>query len=1673
MSSLADDLVHGAPSFGNLIKEHRRVRDLTQAELARRVGCATITIRKIEADTLRPSVQIAERLAVVLDIPLDERAAFIRLARTDSLTERFPPPLPTPPVMPEEVGEEDLSGRAIRGYKLGERLGIGGFGVIYRAVQPLVDRDVALKIILPQYANHPEFIRRFETEAQLVARLEHPYIVPLYDYWREPSVAYLVMRLMRGGNLHTKLKAGPLPLAGATQLLEQVGAALHTAHRAGIIHRDIKPANILLDEEENGYLADFGIAKNLADPDLEEQTQVGDILGSLNYISPEQIQAEPVRPQTDIYCLGVVLYEMLTGHKPYAGPTPIDFIRQHLSEPLPPPSTQNPDLPATLDIVVSRATAKDPLERYPDVLSLLTDIRQAISSVNGQAMVVHMPPDATSPKMIDWAGLDNPYKGLHAFSEADAADFYGRETLTQELLSQLAETDDSVSGSRRELARFLAVVGPSGSGKSSVVKAGLVPALRRGGLPGSEHWFIVDFLPGAHPLEELEAALLRIAVTPPKNLLSRLRENEYGLLRAAQHILSTAEDPDRPTELVLVIDQFEEVFTLVEDQAIRSHFLDSLTTAILDPNSQIRVIITLRADFIDRPLQYVDFGELVRRRTAFVLPLTPEELEQAIRRPAERVGLTLEPGVVATIIKDLGDQPGTLPLLQYALTELFERRTGETLTLAAYQAGGGVLGALARRADTLYEGLDQAGQAITRQLLLRLVTLSDGSSTSATPDTRRRVLSSELLALTTELSEPPEPPNDDLASSIARGHGNQRGVIRQVIDQFGRYRLLTFDHDPVTRGPTVEIAHEALLRAWNRLHQWVDDSRADVRFQQQLTAAASEWLQAKKEAGYLLRSTRLDQFVRWREQAAVALTQDELSYLEASLAARRKREADEEARRQRELDTAHKLAETEKQRAEEQYQAAQGLKKRAVLLAGASLVAAVLAVIAFVFGQQARQEARLSTSRELAAAALNNLAVDPERSILLAWQGLSTAHTLEAENALHQAIATSRVELTLTGHTAEVWGVAYHPDGSQMATSSSDGTIKLWDSISGQALHTLARDGTPVFFIDYHPDGTRLAAAYADGTVTIWSLESGQVSQTLSGHADLVFDVAFSPAGKYLATGSVDQTAKLWDVQTGEALLTLSGYQRLVNYVAFSPDGNLLAAGGEDGSVRLWNVTTLLSDGLTASSDTTGRELVKLQVAGGSHNGAAFSPTGKYLATGTETGLVKIWDVAASVAASAGRELLTLYGHSGPVVPTAFSPDGLKLATGSFDGTAKVWDVQSGQELFTLAGHTSGLLSLAFSPQGTHLITANWDGTAKVWNLSASQELLTVAAHSDDIHSLIFSPAGEYLVTSGEDGTAKIWQFDTALSNPSVQLLATLSGHTDSIMDVAFSPDGAYLATAGEDGVAKIWDVALRQAIVTLTGHAPGEYPVRYEGVTGVAYSPDGLYLATVGNDGTVRIWEAATGREIRVWQGHPVAYSAGSPFLGVIDVAFNPDGTRLVTVGTDGKAIVWDIATVLKSGANPPEALLTLSGHNSDIMHVTFSDDGTHLATASLDTTAKVWDAESGELLHTLSGHSGLVETVTFSPDGTHLATGGEDGSAKVWDAETGTLLLTLGNADFVETVTFSPDGTRLVTAGHAGLVRVYILPIETLMTFAKSRVTRSLTAEECLQYLHVNVCP
>src|SRR5260221_2356980 len=436
-----------------------------------------------------------------------------------------------------------------------------------------------------------------------------------------------------------------------------------------------------------------------------------------------------------------MMFQILTGQRPFNNLSPVERLYKHINDPLPELTGLEPGLQSEINRVIQKATAKNPEFRYSDALAFAADFREAAGLNRVSTSVVELLTQreheilqliinglsnkdiaqrltitvgtvkwyvnqifgklgvrnrvqaivragewnlitklSDVPSTVHVATEDfqpeNPYKGLRAFQSADNQDFFGREKVTAKLIQRIGEVG--------EYSRFLAVVGPSGSGKSSMVKAGLIPALWRGDLPGTEKWFVVEMLPGVYPLDELEIALTKVAANQAPNMREHLDRDARGLLRIAQLIL-----PHDGSELVLVIDQFEEVFTLLEDEAARSHLLDLLYTAVTEPRSRVRVIVTLRADFYDRPLRYPYFGELVRSRLETIMPLSAEELENAVTRPAQRVGVTFEPGLVSGIIAGVNYQPGALPLLQYALTELFEQRQGRILTHDAYQALGG------------------------------------------------------------------------------------------------------------------------------------------------------------------------------------------------------------------------------------------------------------------------------------------------------------------------------------------------------------------------------------------------------------------------------------------------------------------------------------------------------------------------------------------------------------------------------------------------------------------------------------------------------------------------------------------------------------------------------------------------------------------------------------------------------------------------------------------------------------------------------------------------------------------------------------------------------------------------------------------------------------------------
>ena len=1502
---------------------------------------------------------------------------------------------------------DDLSGKTIRGYELRRLIGAGGFGAVYQAYQPVVQREVAIKIILPARANQPDFIRRFETEAQLVARLEHLHIVPLYDYWRDPDGAYLVMRWLRGGSLADRLRQSIWPMSAILKLLDQVASALALAHRRGVIHRDIKPANILLDEDDNAYLTDFGIAKDIH-RSVEDRTEDG-FFGSPAYVSPEQILREAATPQSDTYSLGILIYELLTGRLPFDAPSDTTILRQHVSTTLPSLRDLRPDLPAGVDMILRRATAKFPHARYADPLRLAHEFRRVVALMGAAEEQGTLSPD--SPKsntafgtrplhatvqlseeitaerddmdmlnLPDTRNLDllnpddvadygtiqlddaepifepqNPYKGLRAFEEADASDFFGRDSLVRHLLSRLGDSDDADE-------RFLAVVGPSGSGKSSVVKAGVIPALRRGALPGSDDWYYAQMSPGEQPLRELAQALSRVAVSPLEDV------RQQPLHRLLGEIL-----PDDTSQMLLFIDQFEEVFTLVEDEDERLLFLDTLAEAIKSDDSRLRLIVTLRADFYDRPLLYPVFGNLMRARTEVVLPMNTEELRETITSPAQRAGVMVEARLVDTIIADLIEQPGALPLLQYALTELFERRDGRHLMYETYDQIGGVSGALARRADDLYQHMNHDEQAATRQVFLRLVVPGEGSE-----DTRRRVLQSELAAV---------------------AHNNT------IIERFGQYRLLTFDRDPVTRAPTVELAHEALIRRWQQLRQWIGDSREALQVQRRLAQEVGEWQAAGRAAGFLATGGRLAQFEMMAEESTLALTEPEHAFLDSSIAQRQRGQT----------------------------------RRRLVIIAlvAFSLVALSLAVFAFTQQQRANAEAAIARSRELAVTGLTQIEDQLDQALLLSLEALNAAETFEARNTLLTALQAQPHLLSfLSGHADEVRALALDRENHLLASGGRDNTIRLWD------LDTRKLIGDPleghddwVSGLAFDPQGQVLVSSSADGTLRRWDVETlAPIGPPLTGHDGAVWAVALSPNGQVITSGGEDGTVRLWDISSGEALGDpLQGHTDIVFSVSFDPAGEKLVSSSADGTVRLWDVATSepIGDPLEGHDDWVFR--------------AVFSPDGGLIASGGADNTIRLW--IASVGDPLGDPIL---GHTGWVRDLAFSADGTTLLSAGADHTVRLWNPLSGQQTAIYDGHQDEVWAADFGPDESTFISGGEDALVLLWDSTGKAGLgQDFARQNEAVLDLAMTADGAMIASAsgnpggaGDDNTIRLWDAETG------DEIAVLEGHERSVTGVAFSRDDRLLASSSVDRTVRLWDVQTRQPVgEPLTGHM--------DAVLEVTLRPDGQRVASGDFAGVIRQWDAKTGLPI----GDPLAGHTAE----VTSVAFSPDGRTLASGSADRTVRLWNPETGDLLG-DP------LVGHLDEITSVVFSPDGRVLASTSRDRTVILWDVATGQPLgQPLTGHANWVSDVAFHPVASLLATASRDGTVMLWDLRT---RRPLGqpfaeHTDWVTSLVFAPDGNSLYSGGHDAVLIRHVTDFEAWRAQACQVANRALTAVEWERFL------
>jgi WD40 repeat protein/transcriptional regulator with XRE-family HTH domain len=1230
-----------------------------------------------------------------------------------------------------------------------------------------------------------------------------------------------------------------------------------------------------------------------------------------------------------------------------------------------------------------------------------------------------------------------PFKGLQFFDEPDAAWFFGRESVARRLAERLCSE------------HFLAVIGASGGGKSSVIRAGLVPLLRQNSrLPGraappcpETHWQILVVTPTAHPLEVLATSLARDAgeVAMAAQLNDALRADPRGLHRHVHERLQRdrrgAQAPAQERVLV-VVDQFEELFTLCRDGSEREAFAVNLLTAAGAGGGGTTVVLALRADFYGHLAGYPGLSAAVAQHQEYLEAMNAEELRQAIEGPAAHGGWQFAPGLVDLMLHDVGAdvaepgagraaEPGALPLLSHALLETWKHRRGRVMDLHAYTASGGVRGAIAHTAEGVFQHhLTPAQQTIARDIFLRLTELGEG-----TQDTRRRVSYQELMQQA------------------------QAADVEEVLARLADARLIT-----TTEG-IVEVAHEALIREWPTLRQWLDEDREGLRLHRHLTQAAQAWVGRSRDPDELYRGTRLGQALEWWGAHPGQLNALEQEFLQASRASGDREAAERGAAQQRELEAARQLANEQQKRAETQARSARQLRSRAVYLRGALVVALVAGLAAVVFGQRAgtsalRANQSLSTAQAAQATSQANFtageaerlgaeAVNLARSggsselvSLLALRSMNLGYSPQGDAALQAAAAMPYPYRIFSPGHGFVAALSYSPDGRELAVNNFDRllvqtTVSTWDIQSGQRLYAITGAGYAQSV--FSPDSRSILIAWGD---------------------------ANDPASSGIA--------EVRDVASGRQM-----HQFIVGSIAAEPhwiDNQSVVFGYAGGSIRTFDVRS-------------GKELGAWNVGVWP---SAISAHNTYVIgyrPGAEEVLVRV-DTGAFVG--------TL-GDTTHLSAIAFSADEAYAAVGFFEGVVDIMQTETGQIAASLPERIyGGVTSLDFSPDSQYLLTANSDKAVRLWRLADGALVETWPANSTSVFAQ-FSPDGRYIAT-GSDDAVRLWAVPTLPERP------ILAGHQGILSAVAFSPDGSQLATAGLDQDIRLWDVHTGQTLHTFPGSGAVNYALRF--------SPDGKQLLVATDIGVVILWDIAT--EAQVWANGPSAvvyYDAafspdgqkiivsghwqdGSTISAVLldtrsgygvwwvyggtfgdwarlGVDFSPDGRTIVLGSTGYKAYLWET-----QGAAKP--IRNFSGHTGFVSNARFSPDGRYLATASLDKTARLWDVATGQEIRQFIGHTEGVSRVAFSPDGHRLATASHDGTVRIWDVATGQELRRfVADAVGAENVAWSPDGTLLASVGADGTAKLWDADYHSTIAYLCGRLQRDLTDAERAQYTITDPAP
>jgi WD40 repeat protein len=1169
------------------------------------------------------------------------------------------------------------------------------------------------------------------------------------------------------------------------------------------------------------------------------------------------------------------------------------------------------------------------------------------------------------------AGTLSPYIGLSYYTESDAEWFFGRRKECRTIIDNL------------RAARLTILYASSGVGKSSLLRAGVARqcrelALRELSERGSAGELPVVF--GAwrdDPVDDLIDAI-DAAVRP---LLANNAKLELPRGRLAAAIAAAGEALDG--DLLIILDQFEEYFLYRGREPAGRGFVDQLAECVSNPRLRANFLIAIRED------AYSALGDLFAGKLANVYGnylqleyLDRDAARETIVKPIEHFNLTHP------------DQPPVEIEPQLIEAVLDEVRNRE-------EPDGQAANASATRAKT---------------------TGANGASTAAagTQRPREQIETPYLqLVMTSLWSHERRRDSHVLTLDALRELGGAREIMRAHLD--GALASLTEDeYDTAFKafgylvtpsGAKIALAASDLAELLERPYDQVASvlgklASAEDRILRKLPPPAGRSRPADRYELY--HDVLADAIVEWRRRV-----KDE-------------RDRADEARERKRLEREKHEAE---ERTREEVRRRRAFQRLAAGALALLLVAAVLAVIAFVEKRNADSDLGSARSSQVVASAEKTLDENPELSTLLALYALRLKRTPQAEAALRQALPELQ-ELKAVHMRSAVNDAAFSPDGKEIVTASENGTAAIWELASRKRLRHLGHDKQVLYSAAWNRDGTEIVTASKDESARVWDAADGKELYVLDRHEGPVRDAAFSPVSQEVVTADKEGTAVIWAADSETPLHVLHCGPGSVESATWSHDGEEIATTSENGNVIIWNART-------------GDELKPLaQVESSSVESAAWSFNDKELVTAGEDGRASIWNV------EDGQRLVTLSVPEGSILDASFSPDGKEVVTANQNKTATIWEAEKGKQLLTLAGSEGPVNSAVFSAHGDTILTASADGTARLWDASPWQRLRVLHDNDGIVNGAAFSRSGEEIVAANQDLFSTVWNARTG------ERLGVLNGAEGVRYSAQFSPNGKEIVTSSHNGTATIWNAQTDREISVL----PTPVPPHAAAVKDAAFSPNGDEIATASHDGTATVWNARSGESLRKLPVGP-----GS----VESVAWSPDGREIATASEDGTVIVWNVQD------KRPRALETL--HVSEAVYsVAFSPNGDELATGSRNGTAELWNAhDPGERrsLRTLGGDYGPIYGVQFKGNG-QVVTASEDGVVGIWDARTSDPLTTLTSHEgIVFGAAFNPKQPELLMANEDGTVAIWSTElagsIGSLERIAERRVTHQLTAQQRRAYL------